>query len=81
MHTIALRTVLLVFMFAAFLAACSSDSNNAKERIAVLYVGHGEPTVFENGDIPIEFPDGFDEFGFGRNRVVKCGGTGQEPAH
>jgi len=62
MGTIAVRSLILAVFLAVFLAACSTDRTPAIERIAVLYVGHGEPAVFENGDIPVGFPDG-SEFG------------------
>jgi protoheme ferro-lyase len=60
----AFRSLILTVLFAVSLSACSSDSDPEAEpeqdieRIAVLYVGHGEPAVFENGDIPVSFPDG-----------------------
>jgi protoheme ferro-lyase len=58
------RSLILVFVLAASLTACSSSNNpdETNERIAVLYVGHGEPAVFERGDEAISFPDG-SEFG------------------
>ena len=68
MNAIAFRSILFIIGMAVLLTACSSDSDpdssldQAVERIAVLYVGHGEPSVFENGDLPISFPDG-SEFG------------------
>ena len=66
MNFVAIRSSILAFLLAVSLNACSSssdpDPNQDVERIAVLYVAHGEPAVFENGDIPISFPDG-DEFG------------------
>ena len=27
-------------------------------RVALMFVGHGEPTIVEDGDIPIVYPDG-----------------------
>ncbi|MEX0326127.1 MAG: ferrochelatase [Puniceicoccaceae bacterium] len=36
--------------------------NNRIPRVALMYVGHGEPATAEDGDIPIVFPDG-SEFG------------------
>ena len=62
MSLVAFRSLIVAVLLAVFLAACSGDSDPGNERIAVLYVGHGEPAVFENGDIPISFPDG-SEFG------------------
>ena len=62
MYSVAFRSLVLAFLLAVALTACSSSSKQDVERIAVLYVGHGEPAVFENGDIPISFPDG-NEFG------------------
>jgi protoheme ferro-lyase len=60
MAAINFRLLILAVVLAVSLTACSSDSDKGKdtERVAVLYVGHGEPAVFENGDIPISFPDG-----------------------
>ena len=64
MNAIAFRSFVLSFVFAVSLNACSSSSDpdpvEEIERIAVLYIGHGEPAVFENGDIPVSFPDGSD---------------------
>jgi protoheme ferro-lyase len=62
MYSHAFRALVLATFLATSLIACSSSSDPEVERIAVLYVGHGEPTVFEDGDIPISFPDG-SEFG------------------
>ncbi len=31
---------------------------NGRKKVALLFVGHGEPAKVENGDIPITFPDG-----------------------
>ena len=62
MYFVALRLLVLAIVLAVSLAACSRDSEQTIEKIAVLYVGHGEPAVFENGDIPVGFPDG-SEFG------------------
>ena len=28
------------------------------ERVGVIFVGHGEPQSYADGDVPIEFPDG-----------------------
>ena len=70
MEAITFRSLILTIVFAVSLTACS-DSKDPKdpdpvtpdlERIAVLYVGHGEPALFENGDVPISFADG-SEFG------------------
>ena len=61
MYSIAFRSLVLTIVLAVFLVACSSNSDSL-ERIAVLYVGHGEPSVFEDGDVPVSFPDG-SEFG------------------
>ena len=58
MYFIAFRSLVLAALLVASLTACSNDSDKDIERIAVLYVGHGEPAVFENGDQPISFPDG-----------------------
>ena len=64
MDSIDFRPLIVSFLVAVSLAACSDDPKPVLDvdRVAVLYVGHGEPAVFENGDVPISFPDG-SEFG------------------
>lgn len=58
MCAITFRSLVPAVLLAITLTACSDDADQASERIAVLYVGHGEPAVFEDGDVPISFPDG-----------------------
>jgi hypothetical protein len=68
MDTIPVGTLGLAVVLAVSQSACSddpvqdADAVQETERVAVLYVGHGEPAVFENGDLPVSFPDG-NEFG------------------
>ena len=64
MDSIDFRPLIVSFLVAVSLAACSDDPKPVLDvdRVAVLYVCHGEPAVFENGDVPIRFPDG-SEFG------------------
>ena len=40
-----------------FLAACT-NGGSSPENVAVLFVGHGEPSVCDDGDIPIKLLDG-----------------------
>ena len=64
MDTITFRSLTLAVVLAVSLVACSSNSDKDiepvadTERVAVLYIGHGEPAVFADGDIPISYPDG-----------------------
>jgi protoheme ferro-lyase len=61
-------TLALGFCFLAALAGCSSNSDT-KEKVALLFVGHGEPAVCEDGDVPITLADGtpFGPHGAGLN--------------
>ena len=62
MYSLAFRSFVFAISLAVSISACSTDPDKEVERIAVLYVGHGEPSLFEDGDKPISFPDG-SEFG------------------
>jgi protoheme ferro-lyase len=54
-----LKQIILIIglCLSVVLAGCSSDSNS-NEKVALLFVGHGEPTVCEDGDVPITLADG-----------------------
>jgi protoheme ferro-lyase len=52
---------LALFLVGLVLAGCGS-AEAADQRVALLFVGHGEPSAFADGDIPIVLADGT-EFG------------------
>ena len=49
----------LLFLGLCLLVACSDNSGGAApEQVALLFVGHGEPEAFEDGNWPITHDDG-----------------------
>lgn len=50
------RWLIAICAIMLLVAGCSGGDDS--ETIAVLFVGHGEPTAFADGDVALTFPDG-----------------------